>query len=55
MVAAHALDTFYDIYAEAYYNEALASMDVVALMSAGQPGLSKLYYQAKQAKSLSKS
>lgn len=38
-VIAHALDAFFDIFAEAYYNPALAQLNVVQLMNHAMPGL----------------
>ena len=43
LLVSHALDTFFDIYAENYYNKQLLEQNVIQLMSEGLPGLKQLY------------
>ena len=50
-----ALDAFYDIFSEDYYNQVLLENDVIAQMAKGQEGLAALYKRSKQEKLLSKS
>ena len=54
LLVAQTLDTFYDIFSEAYYNQFLQEHNVILLMKEGQAHLNQLYVQAMQQKSLSK-
>ena len=42
-----ALDAFYDIFSEDYYNDVLLQNDVITQMAAGQEGLAALYKRNK--------
>jgi len=39
VVISQALDTFYDIYSEAYYNKCLVDLNVLEMMETGYPAL----------------
>ena len=42
-----ALDAFYDIFSEDYYNKVLLENDVIPQMAKGQDGLATLYKKNK--------
>ena len=42
-----ALDAFYDIFSEDYYNKVLLENDVITQMAKGQDGLATLYKKNK--------
>lgn len=49
-----ALDAFYDIFSEEYYNQVLLDNNVIQLMAKGAPSLRQLYQKCKQEKSVSR-
>ena len=49
-----ALDAFYDIFSEDYYNQALLDNNVIESMEKGNPGLVALFNKSKASKLLNK-
>ena len=49
-----ALDSFYDIFSEAYYNQALIDHDVLDQMEKGHQGLATLFQKSKAENLLNK-
>ena len=50
VLIAAALDAFYDIFSEEFYNQILLDNNVIELMAKGAPGLHQLYLKCKQEK-----
>jgi hypothetical protein len=54
LLISHALNGFYDLYSEAFYNQVLIEKSVLPLMKAGLPQVHTLYKQAVKEKTLTK-
>ena len=50
----YALDAFYEIFSENYYDASLKANSVIELMAAGEPNLQTMFKAAKKQKSYSK-
>ena len=54
LLMSHALNGFYEIYSEAFYNPVLVEKGIIPMMKAGLPQVQSLYKLAVKEKSLTR-